>query len=169
MSRDEDGDLWELSPDAAHPKAAQLLKDEFFWDCVDENTPFGNDTGADTLKFFRAWRKEHPCANASEFLGEILGEVFEVPDAHWNVIEPVQVQALLDESDDDVCVRDDTLIAVAFGQIVLEGKVDAEIKRRALLALQRQSLPVVIKHRGWVDPQGRIERLRRMREVLIWA
>jgi uncharacterized protein YfeS len=166
MSRDEDGDAWELSPDAAHPYAARLLTDEFFWDCVDENTPFGNDTGADALEFFREWREEHPRANALEFLGRILGEVFEVPDAHWNTVEPVQVQALLDESEYDVCVRDDALIAVAFGQIVLEGQADAEIKRRALLALQRQALPVLIKHRGWVDPQERIERLRRMREVL---
>ena len=166
MSRDEDEDLWELSPETAHPQAAQSLTDEFFWDCTDENAPFGNDTGADTLAFFQVWRAEHPRSNPCEFLGEILREAFEVSDDDWNVVEPEQVRKLLDESEYDVFVRDDTVIAVAFGQVVLDGRVDAEIKRRAMLALQRQSLSVVIERRGWVSPQERIERVRRMREVL---
>jgi uncharacterized protein YfeS len=166
MSRDENEDLWELSPETAHPQAAQILADEFFWDCTDENSPFGNDTGADALDFFREWRAEHPRTNPVESLRKILEELFGVPDAHWNAVEPFEVQALLDETADDVFVRDDTVIAVAFGQIVLEGKVDAEIKRRAMLALQRQSLPTLIEHRGWISPPERIERLRRMLEVL---
>ncbi|HEY0098594.1 MAG TPA: hypothetical protein VGB76_06535 [Pyrinomonadaceae bacterium] len=166
MSRDEDEDFEELSRDRSHPRAAQLLTDEFFWDCVDENTPFGNDTGADALAFFREWRRAHPHTNAPEFLAEILGEVSEVPDAHRDAVEPERVQELLAESEYDVSVLDDTVIAVAFGQIVLEGRVDAEIKRRALLALQRQASPAVIRHRGWVSSAERIERLERMREVL---
>lgn len=166
MSGDENEELWELSPETAHPNAAQILTDEFFWDCMDENSPFGNDTGADALKFFREWRAAHTRANPLEFLGKILREVFEVPDAHWNVVELDQVRALLNDSEYDLSVRDDTVIAVAFGQIVLEGRVETEIKRRALLALQRQSLPAVIEHRGWVSPAARIERLERMREVL---
>jgi uncharacterized protein YfeS len=166
LNGDEDEDPWELSPETAHPKAAQILTDEFFWDCSDENSPFGSDTGADTLAFFRVWRKEHPRSNPSEFLGQILREVFEVPDAHWNVIEPDQVREMLTGSEYDVSVRDDAVIAVAFGQIVLEGDVEAEIKRRALSALQRQALPFVISQRGWVSSRERIERLRRMREVL---
>jgi uncharacterized protein YfeS len=167
MSRDEDEDFVELSPDTSHPHAARILPDEFFWDCVDENTPFGNDTGADALAFFREWRREHPRSNPVEFLGGILREVFEVPDADWKVVEPVPVEELLVESAEDVCVRDDAVIAVAFGQLVLEGSVEAEIKSRALWALQRQELPVVIEQRGWVNPPERIERLRRMREVLL--
>ena len=166
MSEDENEDAWDLSPDTSHPRAAQILTDEFFWDCVDENTPFGNDTGADALAFFREWRQEHARSNPVEFLEEILGEEFEVSDAHWNAVEPAQVQELLDESEDDLLVLDDTVIAVAFGQIVLEGSVETEIKRRALLALQRQALPAVIKHRGCVNPPERIERFERMREVL---
>lgn len=166
MSREEDADAWELSPETAHPKAAQILTDEFFWDCTDANSPFGNDIGADTLAFFRAWREAQPRSNPVELLGRILGEAFGVADAHWNVVEPDQVREMLIESEDDMSVRDDAVIALAFGQLVLEGAVETEIKRRALLASQRQALPSVLRHRGWVSSPERTGRLRRMREVL---
>lgn len=167
MSRDEVEDLWEPSPETAHPKAAQILTNEFFWDCVDENSPFGNDTGADTLAFLRVWREAHPHSDPVEFLGKVLAEVFEVPDAHWDVVEPERVRELLVESEYEVSARDDAVIAVAFGQLVLEGNVETEIRRRALSALLRQESPAVMEHRGWVSPAERIERLRRMREALI--
>src|SRR5688500_15789169 len=41
------------------------MTDEWFGDCANENSPFGNDGGSDTLSFLRDWRKEHPRAKGS--------------------------------------------------------------------------------------------------------
>jgi uncharacterized protein YfeS len=61
--------------------------------------------------------------------------------------------------------RDEAIIALAFGQLLLAGKVDAEPKRRALLAIERQSLPTVVKF--WNEfAEERTERLKKMKSVL---
>jgi uncharacterized protein YfeS len=160
----EDEELWELSPENSHPTAARILTDEFYWDCVDEDSPFGNDNGADTLAFFREWREEHPMSDPVEFLNELL-ERWEATNDYWDVVEPAEVQKLLEEDEFGFSTRDDTVIAVAFGQLVLEGKIESEIKRRALLAIERQSLPAVSD--GWREYAAeRVERLKKMREAL---
>ena len=46
----------------AHPIAKQLMKDDFFFDVIEETAPFGSDDGADTYAAFKDWRK----TNASE-------------------------------------------------------------------------------------------------------
>src|SRR5687768_8736750 len=47
-------------PETAHARARELLVEEFFWDCVDEEAPFGSDEGHDAYYEFRRWRTEHP-------------------------------------------------------------------------------------------------------------
>ena len=134
---DED---WELDPENAHPKARSVLTDEFFWDCTDEDSPFGNDTGADTLDFFREWRQDHPRGNPLRLLRQLLRD-WEAADEHWGASDTTEVSRLIQEDRFSFETRDDAIIALAFGQLVLEGRVDAEVKNRALTALRRQGLP----------------------------
>jgi uncharacterized protein YfeS len=141
-----DEEEWELSPENAHPKARAALAYEYLWDCTDENSPFGNDTGADTLAFFREWRRDHPRGNPLLFLSRLLRD-WEATDDHWEATDPAEVGRLAEDDRFSFDARDDSVIALAFGQIVLEGRVDPEVKRRALVALTRQSLPAALE--GW--------------------
>lgn len=160
---DEDENEWELSPKNAHPKAVAILTDEFYWSCIDDNSPFGNDTGSDTLAFFREWRRTNWNKNPIVFLDKLLAN-WEVTNDFWDVTDASEVQKLRDKDDFSFYVRDDVIIALAFGQLLLAGKIDAEPKRRALLAIERQSLPFIVK--SWTDPEERAERLRKMKNVL---
>lgn len=154
---DEDEELGELSPENSHPNAAAILTEEFYWDCGDDNSPFGNDTGADTLEHFREWREEHPAENPIEFLDQLLDE--------WDVTDAAEAQKLRKKDEFSFSLRDEAIIALAFGQLLLEGKVDAEPKRRALLAIERQSLPTIVKF--WKEfAEERTERLGKMKIVL---
>jgi len=45
------------APETAHPRARQLMREEFFWDCVDEEAPFGSDEGWQAYYEFRGWRR----------------------------------------------------------------------------------------------------------------
>jgi uncharacterized protein YfeS len=161
---DFDDEEWELSPDHSHPNAAGLLTDEFYWDEADDNSPFGNDTGADTFGDFREWREEHPAENPIKFLDKLLGE-WDVTNDSWDVTDANEVQRLLGQDDFSFRLRDKAIIALAFGQLVIEGKVDAEPKQRALLAIERQSLPTIVEM--WEDfADERVERLEKMKVVL---
>ncbi|MDQ6786369.1 MAG: hypothetical protein M3033_06065 [Acidobacteriota bacterium] len=164
MSNFDDEEFWELSPNNSHPNAVAILTDEFYWDCADDNSPFGNDTGADTLADFREWREQHPTANPIEFLNQLL-EQWEVTNDFWNVTDSNEAQQLWKEDEFSFRLRDESVIALAFGQLLIEGKVDAEPKRRALLAIERQLLSTMIEN--WEDfAEERVDRLEKMKAVL---
>jgi uncharacterized protein YfeS len=160
---DEDEEFWVLSPENSHPIAVAILRDEFYWHELDDNSPFGNDTGNDTLKLFRKWRKQHWTETPIAFLDQLLNK-WEVTNDYWDVTDADQAQKLIEQDEFSFIERDEIIIALAFGQLLLAGKVDAEPKRRALLAIERQSLPMILKF--WEDDEKRTERLEKMKRVL---
>ena len=161
---EEDDELWVLSPENSHPNAVAILTDEFYWDCGDDNSPFGNDTGADTLEHFREWREKHWMETPITFLDKLLDE-WDVTNDFWDVTDAAEAQKLREQDEFSFNLRDEAIIALAFGQLLLAGKVDAEPKRLALLAIERQSLPTIIKF--WKEfAEERAERLGKMKSVL---
>jgi uncharacterized protein YfeS len=157
-------ELPDLSPEDSHPKAAQALKEAFFWSLTDETAPFGNETAQETLTAFRDFRDEHPTRSPLLLLAELL-ERWEVKDAHWDTTESAEVQAIGEEDEYSLLTRDEVIIALAFSQIITEGRLDAELRRRALLALRRQALPALL-HAWGARRLERAERVERMSAVL---
>jgi len=156
-------DEWELSPEAAHPNARQLLKSEFYWDVTDDDSPFGNDTGADTLEFYRAWIEE------SDDDEDFLHRLFEEWDVDWTSAESLpdsELKARLEDEQFDILTYDDVVIAAAFAQLVLEGEPSKDMAALAVRCLKRQALPEVIEFRGWSDPAERRERCAEMLQVM---
>jgi uncharacterized protein YfeS len=139
MSSTPDDEEWELTPENAHPVARALMIEPFFWDCVDDDAPFGNDTGADVLVFFREWRQGNAAVSPLVFLGELL-ESWAIADEHWDAATPEQVAELVRMDQVGLATRDDAALALALAQLALEGSIDAEVRRRALLAARRQSM-----------------------------
>ncbi len=104
MPEGEDSEDWDdLLPELCHPAAARLLPDTFFWDCCDENSPFGNDEGADTLSAFRRWRGRYPDQHPFVFLEHLL-ESWQAANTHWEAVDPAQVQNLLEQDEHSVLV-----------------------------------------------------------------
>jgi uncharacterized protein YfeS len=89
---------------------------EELFDCVDEAAAFGSDEGSDAYSEYRRWRAENADASlvaCSEWIG--------------------------DESDyADELTFNATIIATVLGQLVAEGRIDAEAKPFAQRAIQRQ-------------------------------
>lgn len=156
--------LPDLSPEDCHPRAAAALADPFFWSLTDETAPFGNETAHETLTAFRDFRDEHPKGSPIEILGALLAR-WEVDDVHWNAVDAAEVQALGEEDEYSLLTRDEAILALAFSQIVTEGRLDPEVRRRALLALARQALPALLSaYEG--RALERALRIDRMRAVL---
>jgi uncharacterized protein YfeS len=148
----------------AHPRAVEALTDDFFWDIGDEGAPLGTETGAQTLGLFRDWRTEHPKGSVLALLSDLLAR-WEVADADWEATSAEAVAAAGEEDEYSLLTRDEVILALAFAQLVEEGRVDPEIQRRALLATVRQALPLLLV--PWGDRTlERATRLDRMREIL---
>src|SRR5258706_10296168 len=47
------------SRENSNPNFGKALTDEFYYDCTDEFSPFGNDDGADTLSTLEDWYREN--------------------------------------------------------------------------------------------------------------
>jgi len=156
-------DEWELSPEVAHPNAKRLMRAEFYWDICDEDSPFGNDTGADTLEFYRAWIEE------SDDDEDFLHQVFDEWEVDWERAEAIadsDLEDRLEEEHFDILTYDDVIVATAFAQLVLEGEPSRDMAAKAVRSLKRQSLPEVIAFRGWSDPAERKERCAQMMQVM---
>ena len=161
-------DDWELSPENAHPRAAELMRDPYFWDIGDDNSPFGNDAGADTLDFYRAWYEENDEAGGGEFLSELFEE-WDVDQDFATSIPDSELGSRLEDENYHIFTYDDSVVALAFAQLILTGEVEPQIGQAAIVALRRQALPEVIEYRGWSDPTERELRCVEMTEALLKA
>jgi uncharacterized protein YfeS len=155
----------DLSPEHSHWKARAALTDAFFWDASDDTAPFGSETGRDVLEALRDFRDEHPRESPIQLLDELLAR-WEVVNDHWDAVEADDVQAIGEDDEYSLLTRDEAVIALAFAQIIVEGKVDPEARRRAVFALKRQSLPALLH--AWGERRiQRAARVERMTAVLV--
>jgi uncharacterized protein YfeS len=158
-------DGWELSADTAHPNAARLLKDAFYWDVCDESSPFGNHSGADALELYRAAIDSNPELDSSEFLDELF-EQWDVDRDFAEGIPDEELAYRLEREHFHIITYDDVVVAVAFAEIVFLGNASTQMALSATRSLKRQSLPEVLEFRGWSDPSERRSRCEEMIEAL---
>jgi uncharacterized protein YfeS len=135
---DPEGDA--LAKETSHPKFVKNLEAEFYYNCTDDFSPFGNDDGSDLLynleEFYQAKKGKG-----------IISWLFETIDGYGFMYKSEGCSRMLDEptlkklQDEDphfVTCMDNTLIAAAFGQIKISGQVDKELKDLAKIAIERQ-------------------------------
>lgn len=150
--------------DEAHPKARAGLADDFFWDAKDPTGPFGNETALEVYEALRDLRDDDPRGSALALLDALLSG-WEVANDGWDAVAEADVHALGAEDELGLLVRDEAILALCFGDLILTGRVDPEVRRRAMLALSRQALPALLH--GFGDRMKiREERVARMREIL---
>ena len=128
--------------------------------------PVGSDTGADTLSMYRDWRKRR--RKRHTFLPRLI-RGWELRDEGWGELDERRLRVELEAGHYQRLVGDDVAIAFAFAQLIVEGDVDPSDRTRALLAIERQGLPCVMKFRGWSEPPVRLRALAAMREALAEA
>ena len=159
------GDDWELAPDTAHPNAARLLTESFYWDVDDENSPFGNDRGAEVLEAYRAAIDADAQPDSAELLAELL-EQWDVDRAFAEGIPDEELAYRLEREHFHILAYDDAVVALAFAELVFLGNASAEMAVAAIRCLERQAAPELLEFRGWSDPAERRSRCEEMIEVL---
>jgi uncharacterized protein YfeS len=136
-------------PETAHPRARELMPEDFLWDCVDEESPFGSDEGHDAYYEFRDWRRGNPDKPLVECLSWILCD--RLDEYNEALCADEQVERDLAEPEDaflgehfDLFTLDATVIATALGQVLDEGRIDADAKPYIRVAIKRQLHPSIL-------------------------
>ena len=146
---DDEHDPWN-DPSLRHPRAAALMQDEALWSCANELAPFGSDEGDESYWAYRDWRAENPECNLVDFLSLIL----KGREAEYNA--SLTEDAVIGDSDEsavgfgysDAFILDATIIATVLAQLVDEGRIDAEAKPLARVAIARQCHPSLLAYYG---------------------
>ena len=118
-----------------HPRAREILDDVFYWDCVDDFAPNGNDTGADVLEMYREWRAGNKKRSAMVFFAELL--------QGWEVAVPPQGDEF------STTTFAESAVGLAFAQLKLDGGCEEQVRSQALDSLAQQRQRVNALHRDW--------------------
>ena len=160
--------------DRGHPRALQIIPDDFFWDCTDELAPFGSDEGDTALSEYRDWRREHPDSPLEECIIWTIESVGEIDASAYSdaIFQEETVRAQVDDPDFDdqqlIYTTDVSVIATAFGQLADEGKMDASAKPYVRRALNRQMVWARIQS-DWDHADEYLANLARLHDVLAEA
>ena len=122
----------------SHPKFRKHFTDDFYYDCTDEEAPFGSDEGWDTFYLIVDEVRQNKAFNFIEQLPEIVsydGSMTYYPptDLTYEVVEK-----LLKEDEMHLTNSDMAVYATAFSQIKITGRIDSELKELALNAMKRK-------------------------------
>ncbi len=127
--------IWILSPKTAHPKAAVIMIEKWWWNPADDLSPFGNDDGADAFYIFKDWREGNKNTKSSLFI-KYLQKRWGMSFSH---IEKDSETDLPEIEKENTFYRniDRAIIGLAFGQFVLEGTISPELKSLGIKAIKR--------------------------------
>lgn len=161
----------EYSPDLekAHPNAKRLMNEDFFWSPIEETGPFGNDDGADCYAGFAQWRRNNLTENPHRYLEEQI-DYWGYPSFNIGETDIEKLKPYL--SHDSMASRymtgiDAAIVAIAFGQLYLEGIISVDFRETAKTAIRRELLPELLALYDASYQETRKMKLEKMLSVLI--
>lgn len=157
---DED---WDLEPKNGHANARSLLTENYYWDCTDDNSPLGNDTGADIFAFYSEAVTNDPKLDTVLFLESILVS-WELLIDDWSLVDEALIKKQLAADPHTIRSSDDAVIALAFGMYVMHEYIDSRIRDMAITAIDRESTDALLS--GWSYKIERTERLADFKDKL---
>ena len=147
------------------PHFVQYLTDGFYYDCGNEEAPFGSDEGSDALyELEQAFRKNadlDTLAFPQKLICEYWGMDYLPPQLDQAA---ESIAELCKQQETEVYQSDKVIIATAFGSIKITGRLKLELQQLTLLAIQR--LDVLAQLRDWCAANTRSEISRQMADDL---
>jgi uncharacterized protein YfeS len=148
----------------AHPDARKFLKAEWLYSTADEHAPFGSDDAADAYAAFVVWRKTNPDISPTIFVRELF-EKWQFPTFDLNATDYTSLKTYIEGNKSGwryLFGTDAAIIATAFGQLYMEGRVEKDLRQMAITAIKRESTHEIIQ--SWEEK--RPERQQKLAELL---
>jgi len=162
-----------LSRATTHPRFVELAREDFYYDCADDFSPFGSDDGNDTLASLEDWYREGGQDHQiSDFLSELVNDWdFGLPAGLIRAdSETIETWLGEDKMHETYLVSEcRARVAVAFGQLKITGHVESEIVDEGLAAIRCQlwfNGRARIHYPNWKFADEDHERLIKMQTVL---
>ena len=124
----------------AHINAKELMNEEFYYSPVDETAPFGSDDAADTYSSFAEWRQSNKKDNPIIFFKNHIAQ-WGYPLFDLKITNFEELKSYINESPMHLRYLsgiDQSILAIAYGQLYLEGTISNDIKELGKTALIRQ-------------------------------
>ncbi len=122
-----------------HPKAREVLDDPFFWDCIDEIAPHGNDTGADLLEDFQKWNKRNSQKSPLIFLENLFSK-WDIEPIDWHLAKRNAVLKVESDRPIELALCNEAAIALAFAVLKQRANCPADVALLAMCAFERSSI-----------------------------
>ena len=128
-----------LAPETSHPLFAAAATDAFWYSSMDDFSPFGNDTGNDTLRLLEEWLTQHGAkANVADFIRGLIRK-WDLDEAYLAIDDAETMKQLHYDEDQFLNdAQDQAVLAAALGQLKITGQLSAEGRQLAINAFQRQ-------------------------------
>ena len=152
-----------------HPYAQQILTEEFYWSPIEETGPFGSDAGSDAFYGFRKWRRQNRDKSPVEYLDKLIAEWNFKKSFDYNELNDSLINKYISEYPigDMVLIEiDNAIIAIGFGQYVIEGMIDNDILELTKIAIERELKPTLIELFRSDYQDTRRQRLTKMKSVI---
>ena len=155
-----------------HRRAVEIADYEFFWDNLNELAPFGSEEGYIAFTELAQWMRNNPQAPMIEYVKWVL-ECWDInfEDFDDSIIEPENICKIINDLDfdEELMMLDVTIIASGFGQLVLKGRIDENVKNVIHLSLLRQMNSYVLDAFLGAEEEMKYERylyLQKLLEIL---
>lgn len=135
-----DSEEYGLHPKTSHPRFTEHFTEEFYYDCADEEAPFGSDEGSDTLDSLEESIRKNPKLNFSDYPKYLIEHDWGMEYIPVETLEPEKVKKLASKKEMDMTQSDMVTYATAFGQIKITGNLSPDLQERAINAIKRLSL-----------------------------
>jgi hypothetical protein len=137
-----------------HDEAKSILNDPFFWDCVNEFSPHGNDTGADVFELFREWHAKGAPGESRDFFDQTMNR--------WGLDPELQDPFSWE-------VHRDGVIGLAFAYLKFEGACPAWTRLAALEVMSEERARMRQGLAAWVETDERLQTYALIEKVLLRA
>ena len=112
-----DSEEYGLHPKTSHPRFTEHFTEELYYDCVDEEAPFGSDEGSDTLDSLEETIRKNPKLNFLDFPKYLIEHDWGMEYIPVESLDPEVVKKLASKKEMDMTQSDMVTYATAFGQI----------------------------------------------------
>ena len=124
-----------------HQRAVEIADYKFFWDSNNELGPYGCEEAYVAFCELSNWLNDYPntpIIECFEWILESWDLTFE--DFNDRIIESEDILRIIQDMDfyEELMSLDYTIISTGFGQLIIQGKIDEDIKNIIQLSILRQ-------------------------------
>ena len=122
-------------------RAVEIADYKFFWDATDDLSPFGCEEAYIAFCEISDWIVENPNTPIIEcFIWILESWELDLEDFNDEIIDSENILKIIQDLDfyEDLMSLDYTIIATGFGQLILQGKIDEDVKNIIQLSILRQ-------------------------------